>query len=155
MFKIRIIAVGKNKEPWIEQAIEHYLKLLKKYCRVEIVYTSEVKKTKALSDIEAMRREAAYIDKHLDAEPVFALCDNGRKMNSLKFSSFIEKLMLESDRCAFIIGGAYGIDGDLMKRSRDKISLSPMTMSHQLVRPVLLEQLYRAFSIFSGGKYHK
>jgi 23S rRNA (pseudouridine1915-N3)-methyltransferase len=155
MFKIRIIAVGKNKEDWVEQSVEHYLACLKTYSRPEMIYTAECKKSKAISGIEVMKKEAKYITDKLNQGHIVALHDRGRKFDSETFADYLRKLMQRCDGCAFIIGGAYGLDEGLIKRCDDRLSLSPMTMSHQLVRPVLLEQLYRALSIISGGKYHK
>ena len=156
MFKINIIAVGKNKDQWVDDSISHFLKNLKKHAVVSFIFTREIKKTKSIDSPEVLKREAPLILKHIGANPVIALSDRGRRMDSIKFSEYISKMMNSSQgSCDFIIGGAYGIDESILKASRDIISLSPMTMSHQLIRPVLLEQLYRAFSILSGDKYHK
>lgn len=155
MFKIRVMAVGKNKEHWVDLSIEHYQTCLKKYSRPEMIYTAERKKTGKISEIEVMKAEAEYIGDKLDTGYTIALHDRGRRLDSAEFAGYMQKLMSRHSLCTFIIGGAYGLDEDLMKRCDDRLSLSPMTMSHQLVRPVLLEQLYRALSIISGGKYHK
>ncbi len=155
MLKIRIIAVGKNKEDWVERSVEHYLACLRKYSRPEMIYTAECKKSKAIPGIEVMKKEAEYIADKLNPGYTVALHDRGCKFDSEAFADYLRKLMQRHDQCTFIIGGAYGLDEGLIKRCDDRLSLSPMTMSHQLVRPVLLEQLYRAFSIISGGKYHK
>lgn len=155
MFKIQIIAVGKNKDEWVKLAVNHYLKLLNKYCTIDLVYSQEIKKTKNRNEAEVMKSEAKSIIDKMDYKPVYVLDDAGKSMNSMQFSKFMEKISLSESQCAFIIGGAYGLDKSLVKDCRDKLSLSPMTMSHQLIRPVLLEQLYRAFSIISGSKYHK
>ena len=155
MFKIRIIAVGKNKEDWVERSVDHYLAFLKKYCRAELIYTSERKKLASVSETEVMKIEAGFISRKLDSGYTIALHNGGRKLDSEAFAAYLQKIMQRHGQCAFIIGGAYGLDKDLMDRCDDSLSLSPMTMSHQLIRPVLLEQLYRALSILSGGKYHK
>jgi 23S rRNA (pseudouridine1915-N3)-methyltransferase len=155
MLKIRVIAVGKNKEDWVEQSIGQYLTFLKKYSRPEIIYTAERKKTKSVSETEVMNIEAGFIAEKLDSGFIIALHDAGRKLDSKAFAAYLQKLMQSNNKCCFIIGGAYGLAPSLLKRCDDRLSLSPMTLSHQLVRPVLLEQLYRALSIISGGKYHK
>ncbi len=156
MFKIRIIAVGKNKEAWVNDGIAHYLKLIKKHASVSIIYTRKIKKTKSIDAPEVLRREAPLIEKHLGSGPAISLSDRGTRVDSMQFAKYISGLMNAGHgSCEFIIGGAYGIDKSILKKSRDILSLSPMTMSHQLIRPVLLEQLYRAFSIISGEKYHK
>ena len=149
------IKVGKNKEDWVERSVDHYLAFLKKYCRAELIYTSERKKLASVSETEVMKIEAGFISRKLDSGYTIALHNGGRKLDSEAFAAYLQKIMQRHGQCAFIIGGAYGLDKDLMDRCDDSLSLSPMTMSHQLIRPVLLEQLYRALSILSGGKYHK
>jgi 23S rRNA (pseudouridine1915-N3)-methyltransferase len=156
MFKINIIAVGKNKDSWVDDSITHFLINLKKHAVISLVYTQEIKKTKSLTPAEVLKKEAPFIKKYIGSSPVIALSDKGRRLDSIEFSQYFTELMNSGhSACNFIIGGAYGIDESIMKTSRDIISLSPMTMSHQLIRPVLLEQIYRAFSIISGEKYHK
>ncbi len=103
-----------------------------------------------------MQLEAELIRSKVKSNYSIALTDRGKSMDSLKFARWLEKLKINSGgACDFIIGGIYGIEKDLLASCRETLSLSPMTMSHQLVRPVLLEQLYRGFSILGGGKYHK
>lgn len=155
MFRIRVIAVGKNKEDWVERSIEHYRQCLKKYSRTEIIYTAERKKTKSVTETEVMKSEAEYISNKLDSGYTIALHDRGRRFDSNEFAAYLGKLMSRNNQCTFIIGGAYGLDEVLMSNCDDRLSLSPLTMSHQLVRPVLLEQLFRALSIIAGGQYHK
>ncbi len=156
MFRINIIAPGKNKEDWIEEAVNHYLKLLKKFANVSFVYIPDIKKSKNITSAELMRCEAERIERQLKSPCRLALSDNGRKFDSLQFAVYLSELM---EKCGgsvdFIIGGIYGIDKSLLESCRAVISLSPMTISHQLIRPVLLEQLYRGFSILSGNDYHK
>ena len=156
MFHINIIAVGKNKDQWIDDAIAHYLKLLKKFAVIEINYIPDVKNSKNLSRNELINQERILIEKNLKSEFVIALSDRGRSYDSIQFADLLLQTMQQSRGNAdFIIGGAYGLSEQFMKKCRMILSLSPMTMSHQLVRPVLLEQLYRGFSILSGSSYHK
>jgi 23S rRNA (pseudouridine1915-N3)-methyltransferase len=156
MLKINIIAVGKNKETWVDDAIGHYEKLLKKFVKLSFEYIPDQKKSSSLSENEVKRQEASAISKRLDSGHKIALSDKGRKYNSEEFADYLSKLMQQSGGAVeFIIGGAYGLDSSVINECDDVVSLSPMTMSHQLIRPVLLEQLYRGFSILSGGKYHK
>ena len=143
MLKIKIITVGKNKEAWVDDAIKHYEKLLTKFAKLSFVYIHDIKKTRALGDDDVKKLEASKIKKKLSPNYKVALSDKGRLMRNS--GGVIE----------IIIGGVYGLDESIIDECNDIISLSPMTMSHQLVRPVLLEQLYRGFSILSGGKYHK
>lgn len=156
MLKINVIAVGKSKEAWVEDAVNHYLKLLKKFARASFIYIPDIRKTKKITAAELMRLEAERIDRQLKSNCRLALSDKGQKFDSGQFSDFLSRLMKESDGTIdFIIGGIYGIDKSILESCRAVISLSPLTMSHQLIRPVLLEQLYRGFSILSGGNYHK
>jgi len=156
MLKIKIITVGKNKEAWVDDAIKHYEKLLTKFAKLSFVYIHDIKKTRALGDDDVKKLEASKIKKKLSPNYKVALSDKGRQYNSEEFSNFISKLMQNSGGVIeIIIGGVYGLDKSIIDECNDIISLSPMTISHQLVRPVLLEQLYRGFSILSGGKYHK
>jgi len=156
MLRIKVIAIGKNKEPWVEDAITHYIKYLKKFASVTMHYLPNIKKSKNLPELEIKKREGKLIlDKSLsDYKIALDVC--GRKYDSAKFSQFINIILNESgSNVDFIIGGAFGLDKSVLNNCRYAVSLSPLTMSHQLIRPVLLEQLYRGFSILSGGKYHK
>jgi len=155
MFHVHVIAVGKNKDQWVADAVAHYTILLKKYISLQITYTPEIKKTKSITDVEVMKREAPLLKKHIKAPHVIALTERGRSMDSQSLADEFGRLIQRQGGCDIIIGGAYGLDQSLVNECHDCLSLSPMTMSHQLVRPVLLEQLYRAFSILAGGKYHK
>jgi 23S rRNA (pseudouridine1915-N3)-methyltransferase len=155
MFRINIIAIGKNKDDWIESAVAHYLKLLKKYASVSIKYLPDIKNSKNLSEEELKLAEAELISKNKKSQFQIALSDKGKTFNTLTFAEYLESLKNQVGIVDFIIGGIYGLDESLIKECNLCLSLSPMTMSHQLVRPVFLEQLYRCFSINAGGKYHK
>jgi 23S rRNA (pseudouridine1915-N3)-methyltransferase len=155
MYHINIIAIGKNKDAWIEQGIEHYLTLLKKSARVSLIIIPDIKNSKNLSTEELKKEEARQLQKSLKSRYRVALSDRGRQMTSENFAVVLQQMMSHSDGCDFIIGGIYGLDDSIMQSAQLILSLSPMTMSHRLIRPVLLEQLYRAFSIISGGQYHK
>ncbi len=156
MLKIKIITIGKNKEVWIDDAMWHYEKLLKKFANLAFVYIPGIKKTRSLSEDEVKKQEASKLMEKLGSGYKVALSDKGRQYDSEEFSKYLSKLMRASGgTIEFVIGGVYGLDKSIIDKCDDIISLSPMTMSHQLIRPVLLEQLYRGFSILSGGKYHK
>lgn len=156
MFKINIITIGKNKYDWVDHAVGHYLKLLKKYACAKIIYIPDIRKSKKLSDKELMKAEAQLISKKTTSGYGIALSDKGKLYDSVKFARHFESIFQRSGgSCDIIIGGAFGLDKTILNSCREIISLSPMTMSHQLIRPVLLEQLYRACTIISGGQYHK
>jgi len=156
MFRINIITLGKNKDNWVEEAVAHYHKLLKKYADVQFDFIPDIKKSKNLSREELIGLEEKVIEKHLKSNYAIALSDKGRRFSSEQFADYLSKMMPQSRGSAdFVIGGIYGLSDRFIKSCQSVLSLSPMTMSHQLVRPVLLEQLYRGFSIISGTQYHK
>jgi 23S rRNA (pseudouridine1915-N3)-methyltransferase len=156
MLRINVIAVGKNKERWVEEAIEHYLRLLKKYASVDFVCIPDIKKSRSRIPATIVSFEAEAIRKRFQAGCQIALSHEGRSLTSEQFADYMRQLMNTGGGSVdFIIGGAFGLHPSIPAECRDVISFSCMTISHQLIRPVLLEQLYRAFSILSGGKYHK
>jgi len=156
MLKINVLTIGKNKDNWVSESIAHFLKLLKKYAVVEIIYIPEVKNSGKLPDSELKKAEEVAFNNHSKANFRIALTDKGISYDSIQFSKLINSLLQTSGGSIdFIIGGIYGLSDSFLKSCQQTLSLSPMTMSHQLIRPVLLEQLYRGFSILSGGKYHK
>lgn len=139
MLKLKLISVGKTKEEWLDAAIEEYVKRLKPVLSIEFLW---VKNDDQL--IAAVEKETGVIC--LDAA--------GQQMTSEQFASFIGKKFEDNgSRLTLVIGGAEGLPSKL--KQYPLISLSLMTMTHQIVRLVLMEQLYRAFEILKGSKYHK
>lgn len=139
MLKLKLISVGKTKEEWLDDAIEEYVKRLKPSLAIEFLW---VKNDEQL--IAAVEKESGVIC--LDA--------NGQQMNSEQFAAFVNKKFEDNgSRLTLVIGGAEGLPAKL--KTYPLISLSLMTMTHQIVRLVLMEQLYRAFEILKGTKYHK
>ena len=156
MIKIKIIAIGKDKDRWVTDSVKHFEKLLSRFCKLELVLIPSLKENASLSPTEIKKQEAVHFKKRIDKDYIIALTDQGEKMDSIKFSNWLSKQTeLSGGRISFLIGGAYGLDDELITMSKKQLSLSPMTFSHQLVRPVLLEQLYRAFSIANNSSYHK
>lgn len=140
MYKIRIFSVGKTKEEWLETAIFEYQKRLKHTTTMEFVWAKNDEQL-----IELIEKEETVIC--LDAE--------GQLMDSVKFSSFlIKQLEINGSRLSFVIGGAEGLPANL-KRNHFLLSLSPMTFTHQMIRLILIEQIYRAVEIDKGSRYHK
>lgn len=140
MFKIKILSVGKTKEAWLDQALNEYLKRLQPIAAFEFVWAKSDKQL-----LELVAKEPHFIC--LDA--------NGTLMTSEKFSSFLQdQLEKNGSRLTLVIGGAEGLPPSL-KATAELISLSPMTLTHQVTRLILLEQIYRAFEIAKGSKYHK
>lgn len=155
MYRITIIAIGKNKEEWVELSVQQYLKFLKRFADVTIKCLPDIRGCKNLSPERLRRAEAALISPRLGRNSVIALSDKGRLFDSRALSERLNAEFRHSAAIDFIIGGIHGLDKSILERARLVLALSPLTMSHQLVRPVLLEQLYRAFSIIHGGSYHK
>lgn len=154
--KIRLITVGKLTNPHYHALCEDYLKRLKHYVAIEHMV---IKPEKILqqSIAEILSREAdRLLEKIAPQDFCIALDTQGRMMDSLAFSAFLQNQMLAGSKSIiFLIGGPHGLGETLFARANQRLSLSPMTFAHELAAAVLLEQLYRAFSILGGEKYHK
>jgi 23S rRNA (pseudouridine1915-N3)-methyltransferase len=121
----------------------------------EIIVIPELKNTKSLSEEQQKVREGELIMKQLTAQDTVILLDErGKQYRSLDFAKWIEKQQLTARRLVFVIGGPYGFSSTIYDRANGKISLSAMTFSHQLVRTIFTEQLYRACTIIKGEPYH-
>ncbi len=156
MLKVRIIAVGKAKGVWAKDAQSHYQKLLQKYCKLEIIELTE-KADSGDGSIKSLKsEEATRIRKRLSGSFLLALDQSGKTYTSETFAGNISSLMSDGQSAIdIIIGGAYGLDDDLRGSSDLTLSLSTLTLSHQIARITLLEQLFRCFSILSNTPYHK
>lgn len=156
MIKINIIAIGKDKDKWVTDGCDHYLKLLKRFAKVEITALPHIKNAASLPPEELKKKEAEKIIAALSGGLKIALSDSGIKKDSHQFSKWlIQKADRSGGKIDFVIGGAFGLDESVYKNCDYNLSLSPITMSHQIIRLVLLEQLYRAFSISHNTDYHK
>jgi len=155
--KIRIIAVGKTREKFIAQAEDEYLKRLKRYTRVERVDVKPEKITGHTNDDVVRAAEWKRISENISqGEFVISLHSQASQMSSVKFASYVSRMMNSGRKSVvFVIGGALGLAEDGLKSSDEMLSLSSMTFTHEMVRMILLEQLYRAFTIIKGEKYHK
>lgn len=160
MINITLICVGKLKEAWLKQASAEYEKRLSPSCSFAIREIPEEKLCDSPSDAQisaALDKEAAKILACIpDSAYVTAMCIEGKKLSSVELSQMIERLSVSGkSKLIFIIGGSFGLS-ELIKRRADlRISMSDMTFPHHLARIMLEEQLYRAFSISDGKKYHK
>lgn len=154
--KIKLIQIGKTDAAYINEGIDKYTQRIKHYHNYEILTIPDIKNNKKLSQEQQKKQEALLILKNLQNTDVVVLLDEkGKEFTSVKFASFIEDTMLQSvKQMVFIIGGPYGFDESIYKRANRKISLSQMTFSHQLIRLIFAEQLYRANSIIKGEPYH-
>lgn len=157
---IKIIAVGKIKEKYIKEGISEFSKRLSRYCSLDIVEVSDEKAPENLSKRqmeEVKKKEGEKILKKIPSNAyVISLVIDGKKLSSEDLAEKISNLMVNgnNDIC-FIIGGSLGLSKDIINRSDFKISFSKMTFPHQLMRLILLEQVYRGFRIMKGEPYHK
>ena len=154
--KITFITVGKTEEAYLKDGIEKYVKRLKHYTRLIIVEIDELKNTKALTPDQQKAKEAELILKKISPlDHVILLDENGTELSSQQFAACVNKKALGSvSNVVFVVGGPYGFDQSVYERANDKLSLSAMTFSHQMVRLFFVEQLYRAFTIIKGEPYH-
>ncbi len=149
---IKIIAVGKIKEKFFSDAIKEYLKRLSAYSKIFIVQVLDEKD----SDLSKIKEAENILKNIKDNEYVITLEINGTKLSSDGLAEFIEKRNLEGNsNLTFVIGGSLGLDESVTKRANYHLSFSDMTFPHQLMRVILLEQIYRAFKIIKGEPYHK
>ncbi len=161
MRTINIICVGNLKEKYLREAAAEYEKRLSSYCKLKVTEISEYKLSDKLSQSEISKciaYEGACISAKIPQNAiVIAMCIEGDTLSSEVFSERLSSLMADesaSELC-FIIGGSYGLSDDIKKKAKLKLSLSRMTFTHQISRVLILEQIYRAFQISTGGKYHK
>lgn len=158
---IKIIAVGKIKEKFYKEALDEYLKRMGSYNKIEIIEVPDEQAPENLSEkeIEQVKEKEGekILSKIDDSDYVISLEILGKQMTSEKFAEFIQNEMLEGfgRNMVFVIGGSNGLAKEVSNRSNYKLSFSKMTFPHQLMRVVLLEQIYRAFRIINGHPYHK
>ncbi len=161
MLKINVICIGKIKEKYFTDAIAEYAKRLTAFCRFNIIELSEER-------IKSNTPNNAQIDEVISAEGrrilqktspsdhVIALCIEGKLVSSEELAGVLDSAAVSGKSTVdFIIGGSYGLSTDVKERADLRLSMSRMTFPHQMARVILSEQIYRAFEISSGGKYHK
>ncbi len=160
MIKVNIIAVGKLKEKFLKDGCNEYLKRLSSFSKVNIIEINEERcsDNPSLNEIEQVKiKEGERIIAKLPKQSyVIPLCIEGTQLRSEEFSKKIESISVSGfSEITFIIGGSFGLSDDVKVLGNLKLSFSKMTLPHQLMRMVLLEQIYRAFSISNNSKYHK
>ena len=158
--KISIITVGKIKEKYWKDAIAEYQKRLGRYCRLEIYEAADEKTPEECSERERLlilSKEAERMKKYIDPEAyTIALAIEGESLDSVQFSKKLEQLFLYGKSCIqFLIGGSLGMSPELLKQADYRLSFSAMTFPHQMMRVILLEQIYRACKIMKSEPYHK
>lgn len=153
---IKLIVIGKSEEKYLREAVEIYLKRLTHYINFEIVVLPDVKNAKNMSVAELKDKEAELILKHsAKADKVVLLDEKGIEYSSVEFSKYLTKQMNASVKTlAFVVGGAFGFSEKVYSQANEKLSISKMTFSHQMIRLLFVEQLYRAFTIIKGEPYH-
>jgi len=157
---ISIITVGKLKEKYLRQGIEEYLKRLSAYAKVEIMEVADEKAPEELSELEMVQvkqKEGERILAKISPDTyVVALAIQGKLKSSEELADRLDKLATYGkSKIAFVIGGSLGLSEEVLRRSDEQLSFSKMTFPHQLMRLILVEQIYRAFRINRGEPYHK
>ena len=158
--KVTVISVGKIKEKYLKDAIGEYSKRLSAYCKLTHIEVADEKAPETLSDKEEVqikdKEGKKILGKVKDSQYVFALDLSGKQRSSEEFAAELEKLPVYGNGdIVFIIGGSLGLSKEVIKRSDTQICFSRMTFPHQLMKVILLEQVYRAHRIMTGAPYHK
>lgn len=157
--KIKVITVGKLKEKYWKEALKEYQKRLSAYCQLTIFECKEEKAPENLTDHEIdgiLEKEGQGILKHIkDTDQVVALAIQGQEIDSIKLSKKLAQWEMQGSDLCFIIGGSLGLSREVLQRSQWKWSFSPLTFPHQMMRVMVLEQIYRAYRIKQGHPYHK
>ena len=154
--KIKVLNTGPTDIPFLREGIDHYVKRLAHYIPLEMICTPEIKAGRSASPDYIKEQEGNRILRHLDGVDIAVLLDErGKKMTSAGFSEYLQQYMNRGVRnLIFITGGAFGFSNAVYEHVSERISMSSMTFPHQLIRLILLEQLYRAFTILKGESYH-
>jgi len=157
---ISLLTIGKLKEKYLKQGIDEYLKRLTAYAKVEVVELPDEKAPEQLSDIEmeqVKNKEGERLLAKISPDTyVIALAIEGKQRSSEELADMIDKLATYGkSKIAFVIGGSLGLSKDVLNRADEKLSFSKMTFPHQLMRLILLEQVYRAYRINRNEPYHK
>ena len=154
--KITLLTVGKTDKDWVRQGMDIYASRMKHYFPFFIVEIPELKNVSSLSEEQIKTKEGELILKNIKpADDVILLDERGREHSSMEFAKVLQdKISYNGKDMVFVIGGAYGFSEAVRQRATSKMSLSRMTFSHQMVRAIFVEQLYRAFTIMKGEPYH-
>jgi 23S rRNA (pseudouridine1915-N3)-methyltransferase len=157
MLKLNFIVVDRTKDPHLRKGEEEFLKRLKRFVRYRYIEVKPEKIVKGKSDLEIANKEGQRILSKLEkGDFLIALDKSGKQYSSKNFSSWLKKLSLDiQGSVCFVIGGPVGLSEHVLKNADSILSLSKMTMPHEISRLLLLEQIYRAFTIIEGHKYHK
>ena len=153
---LSLLTVGKTDIQWVKDGLDVYVSRLRHYVPFSVTEIPELKKVSALTEAQIKEKEGELILKQVGPADILVLLDErGTQYRSVEFACWMEKQLGQNAKnLIFVIGGAYGFSPAVYERANGKISLSPMTFSHQMVRTIFAEQLYRAFTILKGEPYH-
>lgn len=153
---IVLLTVGKTEASFWKEALAEYQRRLQHYVPFELQVLPDIKNTKNLTKTEQKNQEGVLIQKALQAGDWCVLLDEqGKEYTSMQFAAYLEKkIQIVSRRLVFVIGGPYGFSDEVYQMASERLSLSKMTFSHQMIRPIFVEQLYRAMTILRGEPYH-
>ena len=154
--RITLLQVGKTEQKWLQEGFAEYERRLRHYIRFESRVIPSLKLSRSISESQQNKLEAELILKNIPERSLIILLDDkGKQYSSEDFAvSLQNKMNTGVQHLVFIIGGPYGFDQVIYQKANEKLSLSKMTFSHQMVRPIFLEQLYRAFTILRNEPYH-
>jgi 23S rRNA (pseudouridine1915-N3)-methyltransferase len=154
--KIALLQTGKTSDRYLADGITIFEERIRKYSAFEILTVPDTKGSRNMPSREQKIREGEHILKFLKADDYFVILDErGKEYSTVEFSSWLERIfMLQNKRIVFVIGGAWGFSEEVIEKADIRISLSRLTFSHQMVRLLFLEQLYRAFTVIKGEPYH-
>ncbi len=154
--KICLLVIGKTDKNYFVDAIQEYAGRLQHYIPFELVVIPDVKNVKNISEQQQKEREGELILKNLQSGDELVLLDEkGKEFTSMKFADYIaRKMQTVPKRLVFVVGGPYGFSDEIYEKAKERITLSRMTFSHQMVRLIFVEQLYRAMTILRGEPYH-
>lgn len=154
--KITILAIGKTDKNFVGQGIDEYLKRLKRYIKVDVQIIPDVRNSKNLSPQQLMQKEEELlINAFASGAHIILLDENGKECTSVELSNTIENKMISGlKELIFVIGGAYGVTPTVKQQVHEIMALSQLTFSHQMIRLILAEQIYRAMTILKGEPYH-
>ena len=154
--KIKVICIGKTGKKFLEEGEQEYLSRLKYYIVVERIEIPDIKNQKSLSEEQIKKQEGELIlSKITTGDQLYLLDEHGKTFTSEKFADFLQQRFNQGGKSlALVVGGAYGFSKEIYEAANGKISLSELTFSHQMVRMILFEQLYRGMTILKGEPYH-
>ncbi len=153
--RITLIENGKTRDPFIQEGIEQYKKRIVRYAPFKIETIPDLKNTRSLTMKEVQEREALLMLKRIKPGDFLILLDErGKQYDSISFAEYLNSLEGRLNHLVFVIGGPYGFSEKVYNRADAKFSLSKLTFSHQLIRVIFMEQLYRAYTILKGEPYH-